>query len=424
LVIIFLLRDWSSSATADVKWTETNIQDTNKVETLPTPSETPWPSDEKKDILEVTPQKESYEAIHILVPPHVPWEQLQLLRKRIFKERNVNANIQLANTRNAYQELVEQELLDPTFDMILTPSNRIDSFDDRWLTIDFKQPITPLFHESFKKLINRSEATYIPFSIDPYITLISNNNQLPKHINIGHIQDTIRRNKIPLYLPFVISETWINNNMYPGYTDIVRHFFNDARIQWHTYALKYLINNEDLQKWNISSQVKDYVKENKKCISFLHMCLFAYDHSEIVFWKLSDLEILEQYFDIQLSNIDYTISNLPVWKKDYPYLARWRIINKESDHLLEVWEWLKWYLQEWENTSLLLQKHTFSAFTSIYNEQRLQTRYQSLLSYPNNIRIETWTIRDMQEMIENTNLPLVLDDEYDVNIYVSWLRNQ
>jgi uncharacterized protein YaaR (DUF327 family) len=83
-----------------------------------------------KDIFQTPTQPTDYNTIQILVPPHVAPEQLQLLRKSIYKERKVLANIQTPNTWNAYKDLIKQELTDPTFDLILAPSTWINSFSN------------------------------------------------------------------------------------------------------------------------------------------------------------------------------------------------------------------------------------------------------------------------------------------------------
>ena len=220
----------------------------------------------------------------------------------------------------------------------------------------------------------------------------------------------------------MINDVWIEANIYPWYSDLILRFITDAAIQWHTYALQYLLHNENLHQWSIVTQVQKYIKTNKQCASFLNICLFANKHSGLIFWKLSDIEILEQHFDSNALEEQYIIKNLPVWKKSYPYVAWWRIIQKDSKHLLEVWERIKWYLELWDSTTLDIWKHSFSAFTTTYNQQRIQTRYHNILTYPSSIQVIKWSINDMDNMMKDTFFPLVLDDNYDINIFIDWQR--
>ena len=423
LVVQLVLSDASSELTADVRQQEISKEEKEKIQDETEVFEEEHIQEKKAIIQPALPDKK-YEPITLLVPPHVNAWALQQLRKHLFTKFGVLAYIQLPKTRYTYEELVREEIENPSVDIILAPSNRIYSFDDWWLTIDFKKPITPLFHDAFVEVIERHESTFIPFSLDPYVMLFDKQTISSDTMNIAHIQKILREQKQPLTFPFAISLENIQQVIYPWYNDLVLRFIQDALKQKNTYTLEYLIYEHTLNHMDIQAHVDAHSETYTRCKAFPHICMIATKQTNILPAQISHIAQLKESFGYDLREHGYNMSHLPLARTQYPFIGWWWIINKQSEHLWSVWAWITWYLQQSQNNTLALWPYTFPAFQWMYQQQRLQTRYSALMKHIQSIQVVTWWMNDIDKLLEDTPFKEVMNNEYDATIYIKELQNQ
>ena len=427
LAIKFVISDASTELTADVRQENLDEAIYEEIEDeIPTWEEVKEEEEDnnKKDIIQPAIPDKKYEPITLLVPPHVNAWALQELRKQLFKEFGVLAYIQVPKTRHTYEELIREELETPTVDIVLAPSNRLYSFDDRWLTIDFKQPVTPLFHDAFIEVIERNKSTFIPFSLDPYIMTYNTDVIWSSNMTIANIQKILRSAQSSLAFPFSISRENIQEDIYPWYSELVWRFIQDAVLQKNTYTLEYLMYDHTLTPLDIEEHTKNHAETYTRCEAFPNICLLATKKVSILPTQLSHIAQLKESFWLDALTHGYNISYLPVAWKEYPFIGRWWIINKNSEHLWAVWAWITWYLQQSQNNSLELRPYTLPAFQWMYAQQKLQTRYTPLMQYIQSIQLVTWWMDDMTQLMETTAFEEVLNNNYDTTIYIKELSEE
>lgn len=425
LVIKFVITDASTELSADVR--QENIDEDTYVrveDQIKNKEEAIEEINVKKDIIQPAIPNKKYEPITLLVPPHVNAWALQQLRKLLFKEFGVLAYIQVPKTRNTYKELVREEIEIPTVDIVLAPSNRLYSFDDRWLTIDFKQPITPLFHDAFIDVIERDESTFIPFSLDPYIMTYDTDLIWSSNMTIANIQKTLRSQQASLVFPFSISFENIQKDIYPWYSDLVWRFIQDALQQKNTYTLEYLMYDHKISPLDIEEHTKQHTETYTRCAAFPNICLIATKKSSLAPMQMSHIAQLKESFGLDAREHGYNISHLPLASKEYPFIGRWWVINKKSEHLWAVWAWITWYLQQSQNNTLELRPYTFPAFQWMYAQQKLQTRYTPLMQHIQSIQLVIWWMDDFKQLMETSPFEQVLTNEYDATIYIKELLNK
>jgi len=112
-------------------------------------------------------------ALHIALPRRLYTAEFDRLLFEAQKKHSTKIQITLSDSMSDYQQLLDNEFLNNHhIDYALIPSERADSYQKQSLALTIDQSLRGIFHKSFYDRFTDPQATYIPFAIDPWLTVI------------------------------------------------------------------------------------------------------------------------------------------------------------------------------------------------------------------------------------------------------------
>ena len=404
---------------------ETEGTDTSPAETAPIDADKPDPSISIETPVSMDEQ-DNFSTIQIIVPPFIDEAVLQSLRKEIFKTKKVTANIQVPRTRHTYEEMIKEQYATPSVDIIMLPTDRINSFDQRGIHIPLKKPLAPLFHPLFEPLINHSEATFIPYALDPYVTLHQQNiNFTSTPISLARIQNTLltlttQPNTVPFLFGITKADITLlsqDKQAYPGYLSLLIRFIEQAKILRNTYVIEFFLDTSPRNTVKFLKQVKGISEQEPRCTAFPVVCHLAHKKSSIAFGKLSDIDQWYITFPEAMKDTPFTFSNFPV-SKWYPVTGWWFMVSKKSSYLDESGARIQGYIQTALEKNAPLWGTIFSAYNYRFQQQKRETQYIPLKLVFSEFDLVIWSLEDQDFHLHDTQLLPMLEGTYSKSIYL------
>jgi len=327
-------------------------------------------------------------------------------------------------------------------DIILMHNDQLEENSRYAGSFWFSQDISTLFGYVFFEYFKRSDITFIPFGIDPIVTFMKKplENTTTQSIDRDDIVNSITTQeaddprKLAVQIPILFGIDSLDIQLiknkkeaYDGYMDILKNIlfqssnrselvekirqFSDPRLE--EYKLR------DFAKFKRVS--KSLIERNPKCKTYPKLCFMYYKLTNVSFWYLSEMDILNGYFQ----QSSYSIYNFPNSSNVYPVRLRWRVVNKATyDHVVKAdsngvskaWVFFQEYVNQATNGNHYLRPTLFSAFNSVLESQEsdLQRKYISQFKSKrqvNPIQLNT------QDSIDQ--LVALLKGEYDIKVFLA-----
>lgn len=302
------------------------------------------------------------------------------------------------------------------YDIYLIPSERANWLE--WESIYLWENIKPYFNKIFQQSITSTENSFIPYSIDPYITIVK------KWIEpistrwdfFSYIMLWIQNRAF--WMP-LIRWLWIDdinflkwwNNSFENQFEILNQQIKQIKEKKNVAELNNMLDIEKLKdshKYEYSNFRDLFLRlsqNNWYCTTFPASCIMAYNFSDFSFWFLSNFDILDKYFPWKSKNLNiYNFTN-----SDISYPVRWWIfvVPKWNKNILLVKEFFSKYMSKAMDGEDNLRGNTLSAINIIYETQRLYPLYEAIIPNDNRFIIIRWNINDQESFFndkKNTEL--------------------
>lgn len=346
--------------------------------------------------------------ITILLPRWISVSAFHELRKDIYKEKKIRANIIVAENQNDYTKKLQAQLIKPTADIILLPTTYVKSFLDRWVHIPFKYSITWFFHTSFQSLIESKQASFIPFALDPLVLWYKKDifpNSLP--LTFADLQSKLLTFPENTPFPFVfgisandVSFLEQHKTPYPQYFWFLHIILEQAKINKSTYLIDFFMKIHTRDSEKISLYAKE--KDTPWCKDEARLCLLATKDIINTPWRMSDAWYIKNLFQKDIKE-QYSFNNFPLITKQYPVQWWGFLINQKSPNITAAWERIKSYLDHAEQNDGSLRNSTFSAFNTHFQRQKIETQYASLQEFFKYFILFQGSLDDNQKLIEQSH---------------------
>jgi len=359
----------------------------------------------------------------VLLPSYFFNDAFINLAKDIKEKENIIIKYQTIENLEEYKLFLDwHSKQNITADIFLIPTDRLQWLESNIKKIELEKNtwLSAYFHPIFQYLSSQENYTLVPFSIDPLVTFIwqevNFNNPKVTPWNILSFL-ILNKPKRTVDMPLL---RWISKNdirllenereSFTHYFQILYNFLYQINLNGNIEILEQFqkIYTNDIQYKRDYIKFKEIIKKiekrNTNCSTFPNICLFAYKFGDIRFWFMSDIIILEKYFnDSNRKENEIKILNFPL--ADDVYKVRWRVfvINKSNKDDIQTKKFFQYYLKAWVNNSYNLWWKNISAFTNIYNLQTTQKKYNNIIKYEQNFSILYQSIDLQKDFIKKTS---------------------
>lgn len=351
----------------------------------------------------------------------------------------------ITNTRDQkYDDFVQWLLASGATgaDIILMNNDQLEDMSQYAGSFGFSQDISTLFPYLFFDYLKRTDYTFVPFGIDPMVTFaknpISENSQsIDRSQIVNESLSNIDVKKLTVQIPilFGLATTDLQlignkNEIFEWYTDILKNvvYQSSNRSELISTLKSYSNDLLEVKLWDpvkYKSVLAKLIERNPKCEYYPSLCFVHFKLTNFAFGYLSDLDILNGYFE----KSEYAVYNFPNSSSVYPVRLRGWVVNKAwYDRLVKVDQdgvslagvFFQEYITQATNGNHYLRPTLFSAFNVVLANQEsdLQRKYISQFQskrQPNPIKLET----DQQY----EQLLALLKGDYDISVFLAGLRN-
>lgn len=375
---------------------------------------------------------ENSTGIRILFPPRVAQQDITALTMAVRQIVDIQANAVRAESMQAYETARQASLSSTNQDrdiILVSTFNGQDSINAS-KHIPFTTDISGYFSPLVGKLIRSTSWTFVPYAIDPLVTIIHRQiNTNPKSFSRDLLQHTIASPRtLPSDIPhlwslFGVSPTDIllgrnNKEAYPWYTEILS-IFTEQAIQTKTAGILTYLSQIPSREFWVFRDITHLVSEKfPQCTTFPIQCILRYQLGDIWFTHLSDLDILRMEFpqwDRREQN--YTITNFPTSNLWYPITARWFIIPKKVKSPASAYERIRGYLLLATQQRLISSSYTLSPFAELLETQLLQSIYRNLSDQITYGYLSQFNLATQENKLRQ-QLRDVLDQRYNAQLFL------
>lgn len=409
-------------------WTVEKETGTNKINT---PSETASGNLNNTWTIPPTTSVASPVTVSLLIPAWVDTPEFQKLLTYLSEEYAITTTVRKVETIDEYKSLLRRTLQRPEeTQLVLVPTNWIESFTQWWYKIPFKESISPLYDPLFRPWVDHEQFTYIPYALDPLITLYNPASFTPQgKTTFSDLQSALLtpRKTSSSYIPLVfgidagdLALLEQGKTPYPGYLELLEVFVTMDALSQTTTLLDYFNQTTYRDTSSFHSLTARLAERVESCQYWPHLCLLAYDIGDFWFGWLHEREIVNYHFPNARTTVAMT--NLPVNQSSYPVTGRGRIVNKEPEGIPWALRRVKWYLDITHAQEPVLHQTVFSALNSISQRQRIEDKYLPLSPYISSYSLTVGSLTDSQKLIQKTPLLPMLRGEYSKAIFMKKLE--
>jgi len=273
----------------------------------------------------------------------------------------------------------------------------------------------------FYDYISWNYINFIPYCIDPLVSLVKKNINIP-NTNPKTIINYFFKNveKIwPLTINFwissLITKLFLEKNLYPSeiYKYNLYSFLLITNFSKDINFLKTIINWTDTKNIKLFD-TKKYLKyksilskKNTICKYNYEVCLVKYKITKISFIPLSLMNLTKtNYYKIYL--FPTNSSNI------YPVLWWNFLVNKKSKNIIPALKFINEYIKQWLNYNYQLRNNCLSAFNNIYEKQKTNPKYTNIITYEENFFLLKNTSYKIEKLLKNTKILEVFKNSYSI----------
>ncbi len=324
-------------------------------------------------------------TLSILMPEFLWNSWLELLWQTL-NSKWIEINFDYVTNMNDLKWLVEWGLTD--YDLYLLPSDWTDWLDLEWIYL--WENIKPYYNLFFQNILSDNENTFIPYSIDPLVTMskngINNVNSWAWLFSFVTLWTNAKAFAMPL-----IRGIWENDinllldwsGPFENYFEILYWQLNLIKDKHSSIELNNMLDVEKVDlnfKYNYNTFKELYTritKTNKYCEVFPWNCLLAYNFGDIKFWFLSDFDILNKYFSEKSNN--FIISSFTNTDNIYPVRGWWFVMPKWNRNVNLAKQFLMQYILSAIQWSTDLWNSTLPAITNVYEIRKNEDIYKNII---------------------------------------------
>lgn len=384
--------------------------------------------DEQVDFTEILIQWQNNKNINILMPRFLFTSWFESIGEEIQNKNGIGINFILIDDINIYNQLGEKRTYnEDSIDIVLVPSDVINSFTPQSKFIPIAEELSPYYHVSLSGIIDTQSYTFVPHIIDPLVIYTHRDKAYPATID-DWLQIVIgRESPKRWYFPILFGFGNQNNHFLKQWRQIMENNFFiayhiiDYLIQWpnalqNIKTLLDIVNLTKTESWNVADFINTSNKlsdENDACKTYPSLCLFAYNYWDNHIGFLSDTNKIQLHFN----NIqDYIIN--PFWYTD-SYPARWRGFLAHKDSITSrVSMFLESYIQaSLVNVNTWLRNRTIPAST-LANTTINDPSIQGDLYNNNNRKIYIWEVDSLYKQIQEKNIITLLEWNYTPELFL------
>lgn len=385
-------------------------------------------NNETKDFLLENNQKYSG-TLNVIIPSffYVSW--FDLLANDLEEQYWFNVSYSFINTIDEYTTVLQNK---DKYDIILLPTDILQwqAFD----RINLWENIVPFFDSLFTDLL-KSRADFIPFAIDPLITLYHKNT----NINTTDISSLIsyilfweqkKTNTIPLLwwigandLLFLKSNKEVFENYFSILYYLIYWFTTNLNDQWlkNIIEINQKATNNSYTTKKFLSLKNSLTTTNKYCDVYPGICVFALDYADIKFWFLSDLDIIKsKFYETNISNI--IINSFPNFDSIPDYKVRWwgfvstvnENIIKQNLKTLFFYE----YLRNAMNDNYQITKDLYTLPAIANNNKKYNFTYKNILTFDTKFDLIFNDLNTQTKFISDKKVLNLLEWNYDTKKFI------
>lgn len=366
------------------------------------------------------------------------WDIFILLPKFLFnswfikiskqlEEKDIKVNFKFVDTFSNYKKQILSWL--NSSDIYLAPSNWLAWFELE--TINIWENPKVYFNKVFNNILNINENKFIPFSIDPAISIRRNNTKV--WLNREDLLSyTAIREQDKTYAMPTIRWIWKNDirllerldEPFENYFDIIYLQLNQIKKSKNISELKNMLDIEKISldyKYNFATFKQLYEtiqKRDENCKLFPAICLMSYNFWDIKFWFISDFDILDTYFSKNKNSFE--MQSFTNSTTSYPIKWRIFVVPKWNEKINLANEFFKEYIKEGISNNTGLRNNTLSAINNVYNIQKNQEIYWGIIQNENNFELIYESINLQENFIKDSKNLDLLKWNYNAELY---LRN-
>ena len=251
-----------------------------------------------------TPQKD-YSEIRLMMPKYFYTTARKDFAKDLYSWENVHINFIFVDDLNQYRNnLSNNDFSDA--DIILFPYDWNEFIEIQ--TFSFQKSLKPAFDDFVSDIIQDTNTSFLPFAADPIIMYMLPWLTLTWFLNISDFAYD-RESQKPMSFPIffgITDEDYYNKWFIREYQDIIRysllHYFTTYRNKTNEELLSSRVNSNAFENYNISN-LKTILEriDIPECKNFPSICFQLYDLVWLRFGFLSDIDIVETYFQTKES---------------------------------------------------------------------------------------------------------------------------
>ncbi len=351
--------------------------------------------------------------ITIALPPFIQKTDIQELTDKINTNEDTLIEVKIVtfNSIHSYKEEIKSN--SQKYDLILVPSLRLKSFDET-LSFPFQADIASIFHPNIWEIVTQFNQTWIPFSIDPFLT-VSSSLIKTSDSNISRID--IEKH----ILKQVESETI---NLWYGISSFEKDFISTIShpLPWYLQTFEMILassletssENFIFQLFNTPFwKLKDILEyastsSSSACKEDVFICLRDEKKLDLLFTSLSKFS-LDTWYIYPLPD------QFSLTAQVRGFMSPNNTWNKEAS----LW-WILWYLQEWPTINNWLRKNTLPAFWSSLDRRLLESKFKEIKPFiqENSLSIPIGYTNNLETWLEKTPLKEVINWDYNMQLYI------
>lgn len=314
------------------------------------------------------------------------------------------------------------------FDLYLIPSDW-----EEWLGLDqvyLGENIKPYFIPFFQNILSEYQNTFIPYSIDPFVTItkmwVSDVDTWAKLFSYT----TLWAQEKAYWMP-IIWWIWnsdielLKNGTWPfeNYFEILYWQLQLIKRKGGTSEINNMLDTEKIDlsfKYNFESFYNIYsrlIKTNQYCEYYPAICMFAYNFGDIKFWFISDFDILDKYFSDRNNN--FIASKFTNSDNFYPIRAWWFVVPRWNTKKDLAVKFLGAYISDAVDGDSALWGNTLPAINNMYNEKKTGSLYKNIMEYEDAFVLIWENINLQDKFISDSKNINLLQWLYSPEVYVN-----
>ncbi len=363
--------------------------------------------EKNKEIQEVEQTIEK-QAVTILFPPFYDQAMIDVIAELIEEQSWIETKSKTLSKRDHYEIFLERFVTkkSDSIDIVIAPSQRWDSFEDRWTKFELPEQLQRFYHTSFQESMYDSPITIVPVWLDPLVLLSRANTR----VTIKKVRD-ILNSWISFWMWFdAYDKAWLSQWKEPFLhaNVLAETLIKESLLLWSVEWMTLLLNNNQ-RDWSTMRTLSD-------CPVSDPICLIQNNHKDITLWFLSDTQ-----------TFDNLLLRLLPWsdQSTYPVRWRWMIINKDSSNKDATAQRIESFLTlNVETNTIPYPSWLLWATYSMLQRQSITEPFTSIKEFQNNTKLLYWTIEKSDNIIHTQPFLDAVDWTIDQKFFMQKIANQ